>query len=161
MEELAGQIAREYDAVNSNIRELEILPGEIEELEGVVEGLRQEIREKEGEEEDGMVGNEGQDEMMNLGLDETKRLIEEQRAKDEELRQEIEELEQELERKTRESEKAVKEVEELEGRRNEVTRAVREMQRRKEEGGRDTLEEQARWYKNSSIVLEEFLGIKG
>lgn len=151
MDELAREIARKYDEVNMGLAELEILPGEIADLEAEVQVLKDQIREKEGSEVN-------EDPRMNLSLEETERLIEEQRQKDEELRRQIAELEALLPDKTRESEQAVKELEEVEARRNEITKAVRDMQKRKESGGRDMLEEQGRWYQSSATVMKALLG---
>ena len=60
----------------------------------------------------------------------------------------------------RECEEAEKELEQLERKRNETTKAARDMQRLKEKGGRDMLEEQGRWYQSSEVVLKGLLGVE-
>lgn len=151
MEDLAREIARKYECVNITLAQLETVPEEIEALELEVQLLKEQIREREGE-------NVSDDPRMNLSLEETERLIQEQRLKNEELMKQIEELEAQLPEKTRESEQAVKELEEIEARRNQVTKAVREMQIRKESGGRNLLEEQGRWYQSSATIMKGLLG---
>lgn len=155
IEELAGEIARRYDAVNASVALLEVLPGEVEGLESEVEGLRRQLAEREGEVE------RSEDPRMNLSLEETERLLEEQRRQNEELGRQISELERVMPGKTRECERAERELGEIEARRNEVTRMARDAQRLKEQGGRDLLEEQGRWYKSSEVVMRGLLGAQG
>lgn len=151
MEELAREIARRYENVNGSLAQLETVPGEIEALEAEVQNLKEQIQGQEGT-------DVSEDPRMNLSLEETERLIGEQRQKNEELAKQIEEMEAQLPDKMRESERAMKELEEIESRKNEVTKAVLEMQRRKESGGRDLLEEQGRWYQSSATVMKALLG---
>lgn len=156
MDGLASGLGDQYDVVDGGLRELETLLGEVEMLEMEVERLRGEVETREGER---MVVR-SEDERMNLGLEETKALVEEGRRRDLDLEREIRILEEELERKSRECVEAEKELESLEGRRNEVTKAVRDARRLKEEGGRDRLEEQGRWYASSEAVMRGLLGVE-
>ncbi|KAK5950464.1 hypothetical protein OHC33_008407 [Knufia fluminis] len=153
MEDLAREIAEKYDGVNASVALLETLPGEVESLESEVEELRRQLAEKEGEVE------RSEDPRMNLSLEETDRLLQEQRRKNEDLARQISEVEKEMPGKVRDCEKAERELEEIEKRRNEITKLVRDAQRTKEQGGRDLLEEQGRWYKSSEIVLKGLLGV--
>ena len=157
MEVLARDIAVRYDAVEEGRKELEVLPGECEALEAEVQSLREMLRDKEGERV------ESEDPRMNLSLEETERLIEEQRARREELQAEIEGYERDLPEKIRSCEKAERELEEVEGRRNEITRLARDAQKRKAGGapsGVDVLEMQGRWYRGSEVVMRGLLGME-
>ncbi|KAJ9652051.1 hypothetical protein H2198_008713 [Neophaeococcomyces mojaviensis] len=154
IEALARELAEKYDVVSLAVTQLETLPDEVDELEMEVEELKRQLAEREGE------GTVSDDPRMNLGMEETERLLEEQRARDEELRRQVERLEKEMPAKLRECEKAERELGEIEMRRNEVTRLARDAQRRKEEGGRDLLEEQGRWYKSSEVVMKGLLGVE-
>lgn len=155
IEELAREIASSYDGVNASVAQLEVLPGEVEDLEAEVEELRRQLAEKEGEIE------RSDDLRMNLSLDETEGLLDEQRRVNEELERQISESEEAIPGKTRECEMAERELGEIESRRNEITRTARDAQRSKEQGGRDLLEEQGRWYKSSEVVMRGLLGIQG
>ena len=154
VEELARQIAERYDGVNASVTLLETLPEEVSDLEQEVEELRRQLVEKEGESE------RSDDPRMNLSLEETEQLLDEQQRKNEELARQISEIEKAMPGKTWECEKAERELEEVESRRNEITRSARDAQRMKEQGGRDLLEEQGRWYKSSEIVMRGLLGVQ-
>lgn len=156
MDGLASGLGDQYDVVDGGLRELETLLREVEVLEMEVERLQEDVETREGER---MVVR-SEDERMNLGLEETETLVEEGRRRDLDLEREIRILEEELERKSRECVEAEKELEVLEGRRNEVTKAVRDARRLKEEGGRDRLEEQGRWYASSEAVMRGLLGVE-
>lgn len=155
MEGLAREIASKYDGVELQVRQLEVLPGEIESLEAEIEEVKRQLAEKQGQVE------VSEDPRQNLSMGETERLLEEQRRRNEELQKQIEQLQQAMPGKIREVETAEKELEEIERRRNEVTRLARESRRVREEGGRDLLEEQGRWYKSSEIVMKGLLGVHG
>jgi len=154
METLARDIAERYDGVDLAVRQLEILPREIEGLEQEVEDLSRRVAEEQGEVE------RSEDPRMNLSLEETERLLQEQRARSGELQQQIQDLEREMPSKTRECERAERELQEVEIRRNEITRLARDAQRMKEAGGRDLLEEQGRWYRSSEVVMKGLLGVQ-
>ncbi|KAK5071950.1 hypothetical protein LTR64_004271 [Lithohypha guttulata] len=154
MEQLAREIAEKYDIVEAGMRQLETLPREVEGLEQEVEELRRQLREKEGEMEI------SSDPRMNLSLEETQMLVQEQRRRQEGLRGQLDTFERELPAKMRECEKAERELVEIETRRNEVTRTARDALRRKAEGKPDLLEQQGRWYKSSEVVLKGLLGVE-
>lgn len=156
MDELAGGIGERYDVVDGGVRELEGLIGEIDALEVEVESLRGEVEAREGERM--VVRNE--DERMNLGLEATEGLVEDGKRMELDLDREIRILEEELERKTRECQAIEQDLDGLETRRNEVTKAVRDARKLKEEGGRDRLEEQGRWYASSEAVMRGLLGVE-
>lgn len=154
MEQLARDIAVKYDIVEENVKQLETLPAEVDALEKEVEDLKRQVAEKEGQVE------VSDDPRMNLSLEETNRLIEEQQKRDEELKKQIEVYERDLPVKVAECEKAEQELAELESQRQRVTKAARDAQKRREEGRRDVLEEHGRWYKSSEIVLKGLLGVQ-
>lgn len=156
MDAQAGGIGDRYDVVDQGLRELEVLIAEVEGLEADVARIRGDVEAREGERR--VVRSE--DERMNLGIEETEALVEEGRRRELDLERQIRILEEELNRKTRECEEVEKELEGLEGRRNEVTKAVRDARRLKEEGGRDRLEEQGRWYAGSEAVMRGLLGVE-
>lgn len=157
MESTARDLAGRYERVDVGVEVLRSAPGEIEVLEGEVEDLRRELREKEG-----VLGEDvSEDPRMNLSLEETGRLLEEQEREERELDGLIAEVQAQMPERMRECERAERELEELEGRRNESTRLARETRRLKEMGGRDLLDEQGRWYQSSEVILRELLGVKG
>ena len=71
-----------------------------------------------------------------MSLEETERAFEEMREREEELDRQIAEMEEELPRLVEECERAERELGQTEESRCEITRAVREARRRREEGGR-------------------------
>lgn len=156
MDMQAGGIGERYDVVDQGMRELEVLIEEVEGLEEEVARIREDVETREGERR--VVRSE--DERMNLGIEETDALVEDGRRRELELERQIRILEEELERKSRECEDVEKELEGLEGRRNEVSKAVRDARKLKEEGGRDRLEEQGRWYASSEAVMRGLLGVE-
>lgn len=152
LNDLAGQIAEKYDSVDVEMRKLETLPIENEEMEAEIDKLRQVLVAREGDEV-------SDDPLMNMSLEDTEREIDKMRKQDEELRREIDEMQRELPRKTEECEIAQKELKDVERKRNEVTRLARDAQMMRE-GGRDRLEEQGRWYQSSEVVLKGLLGVE-
>lgn len=154
MEGLAGELGGMFDFVEGARGELEVLIVEVQALESEVAETRRSVEGKEG------VVVVSEDPRMNLGFEETGELIEEGKRRREDLENEIRALEEELERRSRECEEVERELVELEGRRNEVTRAVIDARRLKEEGGRDRLEEQGRWYVSSEAVMRGLLGVE-
>lgn len=155
MEGLAGGLGEMFDVVERGRGELEVLICEVEGLEAELAEVRRGVEGREG------VVVRSEDYRMNLGVEETGLLVEEGRARREELESEIRALEVELEARSRECEEVERELVGLESRRNEVTRAVRDARRLREEGGRDRLEEQGRWYVSSEAVMRGLLGVEG
>lgn len=160
MESRAREVAARYQSVVNGAQLLETVPLEVEALRVEIEELKRVIREKKGD--DGRESNAGSgDPRMNLSLDETVNALEEQRARNREIDEQIEFLQRQLPTQTRECEKVDRELVELEKKRNEATRLAKEVRRRKEEGGRDELEELGRWYRGSDVVLRGLLGVPG
>lgn len=160
IEERAAEVAARYKSVADGVLVLETVPREVEELKTEIEELKRVIREKKGG-DDGDRVSDGGDVRMNLSLEETAVALEEQRARNREVDEKIEELQRRLPAKMRECEKVDRELVELEKKRNEATRLAREVKRRKEEGGRDELDELGRWYRGSDVVLRGLLGVEG
>lgn len=154
IEELAREVAERYETVNASVDELKTLPDEVDQLEKEVEELRRRLAEREGNMEI------DDDPRMNLGMEETERLLQQQIAQNEAMQRQIREMERDLPAKVRESERAERELVDIETRRNEVTRLARDSQRLREEGGRNLLEEQGRWYQSTEVVLKGLLGVE-
>lgn len=160
MESRAREVAARYQSISEGVQVLETVPLEVQALKGEIEELKRLIREKKGD-DDARESNGSADVRMNLSLEETADALEEQQARNREIDQQIELLQRLLPAKTRECEKVDAELVELEKKRNETTRLAREVRRRKEEGGRDELEELGRWYRGSDVVLRGLLGVEG
>ncbi|KAK5062826.1 hypothetical protein LTR84_004901 [Exophiala bonariae] len=155
----AREVAARYQSVVDGALVLETVPGEVEALSLEIEELKRVIREKKGGDDADRV-SDGGDVRMNLSLEKTAAALEEQRARNREVDAQVEELQRRLPAKVREVEKVDRELVELEKRRNEATRLAREVRRRKEEGGRDELDELGRWYHGSDVVLRGLLGVE-
>ena len=154
----ARRAAESYHKLNEEMGLLETVPGEVEALEAEIDELKRIIREKKGDEARDSSGSN--DPRMNMSLDATTQALEEQRARNREIDAQIEAMQRQLPGKVREVEKADRELEELEKRRNEAAKLAKEVRRRKEEGGRDEMEELGRWYKGSEVVLKGVLGLQ-
>jgi len=160
MESRAREVAARYQSVSEGVRVLETVPREVQALKAEIDELKRMIREKKGG-DDARESNGSGDVRMNLSLEETAEALEEQRARNREIDEQIEALQRQLPAKTREFEKVDAQLVELEKKRNEATRLARDVRRRKEEGGRDELEELGKWYRGSDIVLRGLLGVEG
>ncbi|KEF58003.1 uncharacterized protein A1O9_05926 [Exophiala aquamarina CBS 119918] len=161
MDSRAREVAARYRSVAEGVQVLETVPLEVQALKREVEDLKRLIREKKGGGGYDARESFGGDARMNLSLEETADALEEQRARNRDLDQQIELLQRQLPAKTRECEKVDAELGELEKKRNEATRLARDVRRRKEEGGRDELEQLGRWYRGSDVVLRGLLGSEG
>lgn len=154
MGEMASQLAVRWEGVQTQIRQLEVLPGEVEEMQDKVQIMQEELRSKMGNQQ------MNSDPRMNLGLEETDALVAETQVKVREVEKQIAALQRQLPGKMRECEVLERELEGLERKRNEKTAAAREARRIKEEGGRDVVEEMGRWYRSKETVLKGLLDIE-
>lgn len=154
LETTASELAKKYEKIQKDSKLLDRLPAEIETLRQQVEELKGQLAEKEGAMEI------SRDPRMNMSLDATNQALEEQRRRNQELDEQIEALQKQLPRKMQECERLDRELEDLDRKKNESTRVARELRRMREEGGRDPLEEQGKWYKSSEIVLKGLLGME-
>ena len=153
MDEMARGLAARWDGVQAQTARLEALPTKIEGLEARVQELRAQIAEREGAEP------RSADPRLNVGLEETERLVCEQRERARELERQIAAMQRALPAKMRECEVVEGELEGLERRKNEVAAQAREARRIREEGGRDELEEKGRWYRSAEVVLKAVVGV--
>ena len=154
MGEMAGRLAGRWEGVQTQMRQLEVLPGEVDEMQSRVQIMREELRSKMGNEQ------ASSDPRMNLGLEETDALVAETQAKAREVERQIAALQRQLPGKMRECEVLERELEVLERRRNEKTALAREARRIREEGGRDVVEEMGRWYRSKETVLKGLLDVE-
>lgn len=154
MGEMARDIAGRYQGVQVQMRQLEVLPGEVEEMQSRLQLLHDELQAKMGSQQ------RNSDPRMNLGLEETDALVAETQAKSREIEKQIAALQRQLPSKMRECEVVERELEGLERKRNEKTAAAREARRIKEEGGRDVVEEMGRWYRSKEMVLRGLLDVE-
>ncbi len=163
MEGLARDVAGLVERVREGEEVLSWLPGVIEGLEARVEEIKGRIGEVEEEcgNGNGAGGRGSQDPRMNMSLVATREAVLEQQRRNRELDGKIVALQRQLPRKIEECEKVEGELEDLEAKRDECTRLARQMRRAREEGGRDVLEEQGRWYRSSEVVLIGLLDVKG
>lgn len=153
MEEMACTLASRWQSVQRRMALLEDLPPKVQGLEEIVRLLRKQVADREG------VEPRVEDPRMNLGLQETEKLVTEQRERARELDQQIAAVQRALPAKMRECEVVERELEELERRKNDVTTAAVEARRIRGEGGRDELEEKGRWYRSAEVVLRTVVGV--
>lgn len=153
MEGMARQLATRWEGVQTKMAELERLPAEIEGLDAVIRELREEQDAREGKQ------YRSEDPRMNLSLAETEELVKQQKEKAAALDKQIAALQRQMPAKIRECEMTERELEALERRRSEVSSAASAARKLKEDGGRDELEEQGRWYRSAEIVLKEMVGV--
>ncbi|KIW95814.1 uncharacterized protein Z519_02878 [Cladophialophora bantiana CBS 173.52] len=157
MEGRARDVARAYDGVREGLDVLERVPVEIESLKAEVESLHAEIAVRQGDHgaHPGSV-----DPRMHLSLSATEQALLEQRERNAEIDRQIAELQRQMPAKVREVEKMDRELAELEKRRNESARLAVEGRRRREQGGRDEMEELGRWYRANEAVMKGLLGVE-
>ncbi len=155
MEARARDVATAHEGVSEGMDLLEKIPVEIDELRADVERLQDEIKAKRGQ-EDG-----SSDPRMQMSLAATEQALSEQRERNAEIDLQITELQRQMPGKVREVEKMDRELTDLERRRNESTRLAVEGRRRREEGGRDEMEDLGRWYRASESVMQGLLGVEG
>jgi HAMP domain-containing protein len=153
MEDRARDVAKRHGAVEEGVRELERGAEDIERLKVEVEELRREVVRRRGNAE-----KESDDPRMNMSLTATQSALEEQQAKNAEIDRQIAELQRQMPGKVREVEKMDRDLADLERKRNESARLAIEGRRRREEGGRDEMEEMGRWYRGKESVLRGLLG---
>lgn len=154
MGEMARLLAGRWEGVQMQMRRLEVLPGEVREMETKIQVMQEELRNKMGSQQ------VNSDPKMNLGLEETDALILETQAKAREVEKQIAALQKQLPGKMRECEVLEGELEGLERKRNEKTAVAREARRIKEEGGRDVVEEMVRWYRSKETLLKGLLDVE-
>ena len=129
-------------------------------LEERVRELRAEVAEREEQQQAGLGAEpKSEDPRLNVGLDETARLVVEQRERARELEGQIAAVQRALPGKMRECEVVEAELEGLERRKNEVAAQAGEARRVREEGGRDELEQKGRWYRSAEVVLKAVVGV--
>jgi hypothetical protein len=153
MEEMARVLASRWEGVQGRMALLEDLPHKVQGLEEAVGVLREQVAKREG------AALRPEDPRMNVGLEETERLVAEQRERARELDRQIAAVQRALPAKMRECEVVEGELEGLERRKNDVTAAAMEERRIKEVGGRDELEEKGRWYRSAEVVLRSVVGV--
>jgi prefoldin subunit 5 len=153
IEAMARVLASRWEGVQGRMALLEDLPPKVQGLEETVRELREKVAEQEGAEP------RSEDPRMNVGLEETERLVTEQRERMRELDRQIAAVQRALPAKMRECEVVEGELEALERRKNDVTTAATEARRVREEGGRDELEEKGRWYRSAEVVLRSIVGV--
>ncbi|OAL36761.1 hypothetical protein AYO20_03816 [Fonsecaea nubica] len=156
MEGRARDVARAYEGVREGMDVLERVPAEIETLRAEVERLQADIAVRRGR--DGADPGSG-DPRMHLSLAATEQALTEQRERNAEIDREIAELQRLMPAKVREVEKMDRELVDLEKRRNESTKLAIEGRRRREQGGRDEVEELGRWYRANEAVMKGLLGV--
>lgn len=154
MGEMARELAGRYEGVQLQIRQLDVLPGEVQEMQTRLSVMQEELQSKAGNQQ------ASSDPRVNLGLEETEALVAETQAKTREIEKQIAALQRQLPGKMRECELVERELEGLERKRNEKTAAAREARRMKEEGGRDVVEEMGRWYRSKETVLRGLLDVE-
>lgn len=155
MGEMARELAGRWDGVQMQVGRLEVLPGEVQAMEGRVRGMREELAGKVGDQP-----NVNPAPQMDLSLSATDALVLDTQARAREVEREIAALQRQLPGRIRECEVLEGELEGLERRRNEKTAVAREARRIKEEGGRDTVEEMGRWYRSKEVVLRRVLDVE-
>ena len=156
MEERARDVASAQEGVQEGMQVLETVPREIEVLRAEVETLQAEIVARRGDTHQG-----SSDPRMQLSLSATEQALQEQRERNAEVDQSDRGVtETKAWESTREVEKMDRELAELERRRNESTKLAVEGRRRREEGGRDEMEELGRWYRASESVMKGLLGVE-
>jgi hypothetical protein len=153
MENMARVLASRWEGVQAQMALLEDLPARVQGLEETVRLLREQVAEREG------VQPRSEDPRLNVGLEETERMVAEQRERARELDRQIAAVQRALPAKMRECEVVEGELDALERRKNDVTAAATEARRIKEEGGRDELEEKGRWYRSAEVVLRGVVGV--
>ncbi|KAK5373629.1 hypothetical protein LTR20_003704 [Exophiala xenobiotica] len=164
MEAQAQDLAGVYEDVQRGMEVLESVPVEIERLREQVEALRREVAEKRAgtstmtEEQ----RRERDDPRMNMSLEATRQAFAEQTSHTKEIEGQIAALQRELPGKMERMEAVDRELAELDRRRNESARLAGEERKRKEMGGRDEVEELARWYRSQEVVFRGLgLGVEG
>ncbi|OAP59085.1 hypothetical protein AYL99_06383 [Fonsecaea erecta] len=158
MEERARDVARAYESVGEGMDVLGRVPAEIETLKAEVESLKAELAARQG---DDSAHHGSGDPRMHLSLTATEQALVEQRERNAEIDRQIAEIQKQMPAKVREVEKMDRELAELEKRRNESTKLAIEGRRRREQGGRDEVEELGRWYKANEAVMKGLLGVEG
>jgi hypothetical protein len=153
MEAMARVLASRWEGVQGRMALLEDLPPKVQGLEETVRVLREKVAEREG------ADPRPEDPRMNVGLEETERLVAEQLEKARELDRQTAAVQRALPAKMRECEVVEGELEALERRKNDVAAAAIEARRVREEGGRDELEEKGRWYRSAEVVLRSVIGV--
>lgn len=159
MESRASDVAQAYGRVSEGMDVLERLPRELEVLRNDVERLQKELAARRGQDAAGQLATEAADPRMQLSLAATEQALAEQREHNADIDRQIAELQKQMPAKVREVEKMDRDLAELERRRNEATRLATESRRRREQGGRDEMEELGRWYQASEGVMKGLLGV--
>jgi chromosome segregation ATPase len=164
MEAQAQDLAGVYEGVQRGMEVLETVPVDIERLREQVDALRREVAEKRAgtstmtEEQ----RRERDDPRMNMSLGATRQALAEQTSHTKEIEGQIAALQRELPGKMERMEAVDRELAELDRRRNESARLAGEERKRKEMGGRDEVEELARWYRSQEVVFRGLgLGVEG
>jgi NAD-specific glutamate dehydrogenase len=164
MEAQAQDLAGVYEDVQRGMGVLESVPVEVDRLREQVEALRREVAEKRAgtstmtEEQ----RRERDDPRMNISLEATRQALAEQTSHTKEIEGQIAALQRELPGKMERMEAVDRELAELDRRRNESARLAGEERKRKEMGGRDEVEELARWYRSQEVVFRGLgLGVEG
>ena len=149
----ARDLARRWEDVNNGKTVLEVVPGQVQELEAEVGDLREKVERRQAE----LGRSVGEEPRYTMSLDATDAALEERRRENEVMEREIERLKEAIEVKDRECERTERELEECERKRNEVTRVARDLKKMKEEGGRDMVGERGRWYAAQGTVMKGLL----
>ena len=158
VEEIRGEareLARKWEDVENGKRVLEVVPGEVQELEAEVGHLREKVERRQAE----LGRDAGEEPRYTMSLDATNAALEERRTENELMEREIGRLKEAIEVKDRECERTERELEECERKRNEVTRVARDLKQIKEEGGRDMVGERGRWYAAQGTVMKGLLEV--
>ncbi|OJJ99994.1 hypothetical protein ASPACDRAFT_119949 [Aspergillus aculeatus ATCC 16872] len=150
MEKMGRDLANRYKNVQLQLTKLSTLPESIENLESTIEELRAK-----------QVTNADASSSQNLPLPATLSLLSEREAELAALDRQLAAVQNALPRKTREAEAVERELGVLERRKTEAIAQAQEIQRKKEEGESDGLEEMGRWYRSAEETLKRLTGVQG
>ncbi|PYH84863.1 hypothetical protein BO82DRAFT_351655 [Aspergillus uvarum CBS 121591] len=150
MEKMSRDLANRYKNVQLQLTKLSTLPESIENLESTIEELRAK-----------QVTNADASSSQKLPLPATQSLLFEREAELAALDRQLAAVQNALPRKTREAEAVERELGVLERRKTEAIAQAQEIQRKKEEGESDGLEEMGRWYRSAEEMLKRLTGVQG
>lgn len=154
LETLGRDLARRYERVTVETRQLRELPDRIAQLEESIAGLKETAH---GGGTEGVHIRE-----MNLPLERTLELVEERKRKVAELDRQLESMNSTVPRKRKEADRLANELASLEARRANSVSAAREARKRKEArlgGAEDDLEQRGRWWRAEEVLLKKMLEI--